>query len=78
VYSTLLDHYHYMVGKPKVKGHRAYTQGVRSYICGAYRWLQPIMIMDTPCLDARCVCTADSADKLQQRLPKSYPLLDSP
>jgi hypothetical protein len=36
-----------MVGKPKARGHRAYTQGVCSHICGAYTSLQPIMIKDT-------------------------------
>ena len=40
-------YYYYMVGKPKARGHRAYTQGVCSHICGAYNSLQPIMIINT-------------------------------
>ena len=52
--SALVCYYYYMqlqayamVGKPKARGHRAYTQGVCSHICGAYNSLQPIMIINT-------------------------------
>ena len=39
------------VGKPNARGHRAYTQGVCSHICGAYNSLQPItdITASTPC-----------------------------
>ena len=36
------------VGKPKARGHRAYTQGVCSHICGAFISLQPITHSESP------------------------------
>ncbi len=38
------------VGKPKARGHRAYTQGVCSHICGAFISLQPITHSSYTCM----------------------------
>ena len=40
--------YYYMVGKPKARGHRAYTQGVCSHICGFIANVAPIVKAITP------------------------------
>ncbi len=38
------------VGKSKARGHRAYTQGVCSHICGAFISLQPITHSSYTCM----------------------------
>ena len=42
IYYYYYYYYYYMVGKPKARGHRAYTQGVCSHTYGAYSSLQPM------------------------------------